>query len=231
MSKLIAEVTRTDTLLEDLIITAKTGRVDTLEWLLQPTNTRSKVSLPLSSDNLNLLLHVACKYGQYEVAKMMIGLGADVNSEVKCKYPLYIVCDAVEENVEIVVLLLESGAKVDVFGSEIDEDDTSDKDYGRTSALMASLERQHTKIAKLLLQRGAMVLDYALNIAAKITSEEGVEIMRILMDKGAEDVVLQVTHTSALYNAVSCINVEGVKLLLENGAKVRFYFVVSVIIC
>jgi len=91
----------------------------------------------LSQKEKNNKLRIASMYGQLEVVKLLIKVGADVNFQDKRKYTALMYASYYDyEN--IVKLLIEVGANVNA------------KDAGGYTALKLAIESENKKIIKLL---------------------------------------------------------------------------------
>ena len=113
---------------------------------------------------------------------------------------------------EIVQILLEKGAEVNVQGG----------DYG--TALGAASAGGHTEIVQILLENGAEVNAEGgrYGTALGVASARGhTEIVQILLEKGAEVNVQGGDYGTALGAASAGGHTEIVQILLENGAEVN----------
>ncbi|OAP54807.1 hypothetical protein AYL99_11255 [Fonsecaea erecta] len=118
-----------------------------------------------------------------------------------------------EGHVEIVKLLLDSGADVNAPG----------KRYSDT-ALQAASAKGHVEIVKLLLDSGADVNapGKRYGTALQMASAKGhVEIVKLLLDSGADVNAPGGYYATALQMASAKGHVEIVKLLLDSGADVN----------
>ncbi|KAF7983630.1 hypothetical protein HWV62_20564 [Athelia sp. TMB] len=147
-----------------------------------------------------------------QAVQTLVSNGADVNKagSESATRPLLIACW--EGHLEIVNVLLEKGADVDVNGGQ----------YG--TALQAASVGGHLKIAKLLLENRADVnkVGGTYGSALQIASAGGhLEIAKLLLEKGADVKIAGGVYSSALQAASKEGHLEIAKLLLENRADVN----------
>jgi ankyrin repeat protein len=122
-------------------------------------------------------LHIACLYGNMEVAKRLVAAnGIDVNKPDNAgRTPLYLACE--NGNLEVAGLLLASRANVNL----------PDKD-GFTPLHFASYNG-HTEVAGLLIDRGADIdaVTHDGVTPLYLASHKGnTEVVRLLIDRGAD---------------------------------------------
>ena len=159
-------------------------------------------------------LHVALKNGRMEIARILLGNGADVNYQgYRCTSPLNIALRC--GFTDLVRLLLDHGA--DLNASDV---------QGQTALHKASLQG-HIEIAKLLLERGANVksrgdVGQAGWTPLLCAAQAGhLEIVQLLLDHGADvNVKLEKPNErwTALHLATYWEHLQVVKVLLERGA-------------
>ncbi|MGV8827077.1 MAG: ankyrin repeat domain-containing protein [Breznakibacter sp.] len=166
--------------------------------------------------------------GQYpEITKLLINAkGIKLNEwniyvqpEVSWKYTALM--DAVAFP-EIVTLLLDKGALVDLQDDWIEWDGKL-KEIGGNTALMLAIGQAgstHTESAKLLLAKGAkMDIQDKLGNTALMDAVHNTEIAKILIDKGAK-IDLQNHGGETALMLAACKYPEVVKLLLDKGANI-----------
>ena len=170
-----------------------------------------------------------------EVVQLLLDRGADINAQggkfgtalqataavYKSEYVIFEPdkgVGAFNRRAEIIRLLLDKGADVNIQGGE----------YG--TALRAAAYRGKVELIHLLLDKGADVnaqggggeYGTALQAAAASSGESMLEVVRLLLDNGA-DVNAQSAggrYGTALHAAAHCSNVEVMRLLVEKGANV-----------
>jgi outer membrane protein TolC len=121
-------------------------------------------------------LHAATYRGNYEIVRMLLEKGADINAATSSGMsPLYIAAN--EGSLEIVKLLVEKGADVNLCGGTV-----------MRSPLQRAAGKGHTEIVKVLVQNGAKI-DFKSSTgwtALHSAAESGYkEIVLILLDQGA----------------------------------------------
>ncbi|KAJ7129103.1 ankyrin repeat-containing domain protein [Mycena filopes] len=163
------------------------------------------------SRNMAEELGSASVRGHYDMVRLLVASGADVNAQ----WGWYgngnaLQAAVVKGHKELVQLLLDHGAKVNVQGG----------DYG--NALQAAAVMGHKELVELLVDHGAEVnkaeYDNALEVAAATGHKE---IVQLLIAHGAE----VNAHGGDYANALQIAAVEGhkeiVQLLIEHGANVN----------
>ncbi|KAL9080321.1 MAG: hypothetical protein Q9157_000908 [Trypethelium eluteriae] len=156
-------------------------------------------------------LYLAAKHGYYEMVKLLLNKGADVNSQGG-DYGNALEEAALEGHEQIVRLLLDKGADVNA----------QDKFSG--NALIAASLKGHGQIVRLLLDKGADVnaRDEFSDNALIAASEKGYEpIVRLLLDKGINIDAQGGPFTNALGAACASGSIGVVKLLLDAGSHLR----------
>ena len=189
-------------------------------------------------------LYLACYNDNTEVAKFLIGHGADVNS--KGKYgstPLILACK--KSNTDLAKLLLEHGADVSSknYYSEVTpllaacgthkpnievvklllehgaEVNSRDKD-GDTPLYWACV-KNNTEVGKELIEHGADVNSgnkYGVTPLTWACVKNNIELVKLLLEHGAEVNIKDEDGKTPLSEACKNNNIEVVKLLLEHGA-------------
>ena len=156
-------------------------------------------------------LILACTNNSFSIAKLLLDAGADVNAQVTDKSTstaLKVVCSIVAPKIDLVQLLVESGAQLVIPGEEI-------------TALAIATIRGHTDIVQYLVSSGAPV---------DAPNEDGVtslmcacrnyrsEIAHFLLTHGADPNIQDQNNTTALHSACYHQITECVELLLAHGA-------------
>jgi len=189
-------------------------------------------------DEVELLLSVAIENRDTERVKILLEKGADVNAYCHDHCPLGLAIE--KEYPEIVKLLLENGADADGFdllcatwkgnkdivamllpekGVDVNAMDITTTDPFMPTPLMDTIERGNIEIMKILIANGANVnaSNYDGQTALDVAIEKGnTEIVQLLMKKGAT-MDKYFTLSSAIYTK----NIEMIKMVIDNGAKVN----------
>ncbi|MBP7077569.1 MAG: ankyrin repeat domain-containing protein [Bacteroidales bacterium] len=193
-------------------------------------------SLLAQNTDLYNLLTEACRFNDYEMAKMLIEEGADVNEKDYNGYtPLHIAVER-ESAIELVRLLIDKGADVN---AAISENDTYWPGY---TPVLLTLQNGYLEIAKLLIENGADVnaktsgesnsiyIDpaytflsgySALHLALK---NEYFDIARLLIEKGADANAKTSNNDfyypgyTPLHFAIQAGNTDIAKLIIKKGA-------------
>ena len=199
-----------------MVNAAQSGNYQKVDELLKKgvdVNGPGKYELPTSRGirGYNNALEAACYGGHYDIAKLLVSKGADVNfSSIFGKTPLY--SAVYGGNIDIVKLLLDNGAKVNLG----------------ESALLAALKQNQTEIAALLIDKGANVNymeESGLSPLKEAVRIGSIEIVKKLLDNNAiiNDKRAEFgnhAHTP-LWVAVSMGHTNIVKLLLDEGADIN----------
>jgi ankyrin repeat protein len=112
-------------------------------------------------------LYSALIYGYKEIAKSLIELGAEVNILCGSKGTLPLTIAATNGDVDMVKLLLESGANINM-------------DSYNSSPLESACEKGHFDIAKILLRGGADLSAKVLMNCKRLTKDKHPEIYRLI---------------------------------------------------
>jgi ankyrin repeat protein len=150
-------------------------------------------------------LAYAAEYGHYELARLLLDKGADVDAQGG--YLGNALQVASYEGHEVVVrLLLEKGANVNAQGGL----------YG--GALRAASSIGHEAVVRLLLEKGADAQYYG-NVLGAASYGGREAVVRVLLEKGV--------NAQYYGNALEAASSEGyeavVRLLLEKGADAQYY--------
>jgi len=159
---------------------------------------------------LGQLLHLSCRFGDLDIARLLVDRGADVSSAGKNGWtPLHTASRRGYE--AIAQLLFDWGANFSA----------ADKD-GRTPLHIAS-ERGHEAVAQLLVDWGADVssADEYWWTPLHIASDRGHEaVARLLLDRGADVMAAGKDGQTPLYFASESGHEEVARLLVDRGAGV-----------
>ena len=166
----------------------------------------------------NTLLCSACYQRNFELIKLLIIKGADVNQRgISNRTPLMIIChpeeqiNNLDEMIEIINLLLDNEASIN-----------SINDFGLTALNYACITK-NIVIVELLLQRGASI--DIINIRNETIlyyacTHSNIEVIKLLLKYGADKIINN--GISPLFVACNNRNMELLELLLQNGAKTNF---------
>jgi ankyrin repeat protein len=189
-----------------------------------------------NSHNLNFdtPLNQAALNNNYEICKLLIENGADVNYRSSRLYtPLHAVCyykrkegDSTSSRYELAKLLIENGAEINVENFEGD------------TPLHLAASGGHYEIVKLLIESGASINkrnysgDYysggtplhsalALSHRTEDTWENKYNICKLLIENGADVNAKNDCDNTPLHEAASGGHYEICGLLMENGADIN----------
>jgi ankyrin repeat protein len=184
---------------EGLIQAAAAGNAAAVEELLQQgadINAQGRFG--------NTPLMMAVQSDKVDMVKLLLKKGADPDGLGGAA--LLTAIDG--DNLEIVKLLLEGGANTDVAEND------------GTTPLTKAVQRNHTAMVKLLLEKGANPNTWSppLYFAA---GQGDVEVVRLLLDHGADINETNANQTTALHQATLNGRAAVVKLLIERGAKIE----------
>lgn len=183
-----------------LIIAASKGDLVTTKLLLAKG---ANINIVSKDKGSNTALTMAIGSSNYEVASYLISAGADVN--ICCMEntsPLSVA--ALRGNAEIVKQLIEAGA------------DLNTKTIHEAYPLVIALTTDHIDIAKMLIEAGAELQPSALHAAIDL---ENIEIVRMLLERGADPNLPYNSGYSPLVRSISVKNYAIAELLLQHGAS------------
>ena len=187
---------------------------------LEIVNSLIKAGAKVDANHHNdTALRCAASCGHFEIVKTLIAQNADVN-KVNLEGASALTCAAKNGHIEVVKILIDQNAdvdKVDKFGT----------------AIMLAISKGHNDIVKLLLGKGANVNltnkwgETALSCAVVADKEDNVEVVKLLLEKGAwtdsrhgdnDKTLLQIIAEKEIHTAEHLIIA---KLLLEKGADLE----------
>ncbi|NPV00043.1 MAG: hypothetical protein HPY53_01560 [Brevinematales bacterium] len=159
----------------------------------------------------------ACMRGLYDIVKLLITSGADVNQRnepgrTALHYAAQMETCFTDKEYEIFELLIASGADVNA----VDE-------YNRSPLLSYSVARTDIRIIKLLVDHGAdvnVINDYNETIVYKLCHEGTPEILEYLISVGANIHVKSRSGCTPLLWAATMNNPGYVSVLLDHGADI-----------
>ena len=149
-------------------------------------------------------LILACRNNSISIAKLLLEAGANVNAQVIDKWSstaLKVVCSLNISNMDLIELLVQSGAQVVVPGE-------------RVTALGFAAANGHTDIVQYLISKGAPVNDAQMYACCYGRSE----IVHFLLTHGADPNIQDQNNNTALHSACYSQMTECVELLLAHGA-------------
>lgn len=173
-------------------------------------NEKIKYQRKFGMDDQSTPLIIAIEFSVYDVARLLIENGADVNVVVEGESALKMAVE--NKSLEMTKLLLDRGAEVN-----LPEPETM---VFRTPLSIAA-GNGSVEIAKLLIERGANVnsKSHPLFSAAYANS---IEIAKLLIQHGANIDQKTLDGRTPLYMALERGSYEMVKLLIENGTDVNW---------
>ena len=152
----------------------------------------------------------AVEIGNVEVVKCLIKHGAQVDlKDNRGKSALEVGCE--KGNIVVVEGLLKVGAEGLSSG---------DVQYSVHSSFNTAVEHNHTKLVKWFLE-SVNITNIPVSALFFAIDNQSIEMIRLLLDHGAQANLQNERKVSALMLAVSKGNVEVVKELLEGGADVN----------
>lgn len=152
-------------------------------------------------------LHCAAQIGNMSIVKVLVEAGADTNAKNRNGYtPLY--CAASHGNYDVCVYLIDNGALVHL-----------PSEAGHT-ALFAAVRNNHLDICEMLVKRGANInfVSKSGTVLHTACFYGRVEIVRFLLDNGADCTLTNANSTTPLLHAALNGNAEICRLLLSHGA-------------
>ncbi|KAF7983634.1 hypothetical protein HWV62_20572 [Athelia sp. TMB] len=158
-------------------------------------------------------LYYACFTGSLQAVQTLVSNEADVNKAGREAATRPLLIASSEGHLDIVNVLLEKGADIDVKGGFC------------ASALQAASAEGHLEMAKLLLKNGADVNNAGGTYGSALqaaSARDRLEITKLLLENGADVNIAGGAYGSALQAASAGGHLEIAKLLVENGADVNF---------
>ncbi|RDW63304.1 hypothetical protein BP6252_10849 [Coleophoma cylindrospora] len=175
-------------------------------------------NIPHGKQNHIKLLMAAIKEKNYNIVKLLLDKGADVNAHgrqgMRNVTPLLSAIEGCQDN--IIKLLLDKGANVNAQGMQ--------GWWKTTTPLLSAIERNQEDLIKVFLDKGADVDTQGeertspLFFAIKRNQDN---VVKILLDKGADVNTQGTGKTSPLLFAIKRNQDNIVKLLLDEGADVN----------
>lgn len=161
----------------------------------------------------NKCLRIASIYGHYELVRMLLDRGADINDR-GAPYSDALQAAAYGSHIEIINLLLDRGAEVNLRGGSLD------------TAIQAAAVTDSSETLEFLLNRGADInaqggmYGTALIAACRVATPDSV---MVLLNRGANVNIRGADDGSALQAAVTNSNLDRhvIQSILDHGADVN----------
>jgi len=190
-------------------------------------------------------LYLAAREGHFEVVRLLVEYGAEVNPKASDGYPAYspIFAAIYHKRDRIVEFLLKNGVELDIYLAAAlgdlenlkrllaDEDDINSLNikrnepfFGGASLLHLAICRDSMPVAEFLLEKGADIHirnksgDTPLHHAAKYNA---LAVAQLLIEKGAKLDAEPEKEDTPLHRACRYGHVEMIELLLDNGAEIN----------
>ncbi|XP_057317896.1 ankyrin-3-like [Microplitis mediator] len=154
-------------------------------------------------------LGIACEWGNFELVKILVNAGADINKISNHAMPLYWAVD--KPNYQIVKYLIDRNAHVNII-------------YNGTTLLYRAVESESIKIVEFLLKNGAEVNainDYGETSLTVAVNKDNLELVKILINAGAQVNLSNDKNYSPLHWAVQRSNYSTTQYLIEQGAEIN----------
>lgn len=195
-----------------LMYAAEKGMVNIVQLLLdknaelEAQNGTGMTAMMFAADRIE-----SSKNEGYEIIKVLIGKGADVNATNAHGTPLMYALR--RKNIKIAHLLLENGAKVDV------------RDVHKGTPLMLAVSAKDINMVNVLLNKGvdvnAVSADGYTALMSAVDTQE-VDMVKALLGKGANVNAKDSSGNSVLMLAASAKDANIVVALVEKGADVNY---------
>jgi ankyrin repeat protein len=155
-------------------------------------------------------IHTAARQGNLKEVRRQLAWGVNVNKSHLFTRDTPLIEAAANGHMEVVKLLIENGADVNLKGEAW---------YG---PLHAAAAKGHLEVVKILLENGADVNIFHHNKPLHNAAMNGhIEVARILLAHGADINAKGTDEAAPLHTAVSNNQLEMVKWLLSKGANVN----------
>ena len=163
-----------------------------------------------SLDDASTPLHLTSRQGHVEVARMLVGRGANMSAQDEDgRTPLHWACR--EGHVDMARMLVERGA------------DVLAQDKDRWTPLHGASREGHMNVVRMLVERGADVSAQDKHMWTPLhwASREGdLDVVRMLVERGADVSVQDKDGWTPLHGASTEGHVDVVRMLVERGADV-----------
>ncbi|KAJ5963696.1 uncharacterized protein N7479_003572 [Penicillium vulpinum] len=180
------------------------GHVDIVRMLLEKGN-----EINNGSDGSKAPLYCACLNGHHQVAEILLQWKPDIITANGGWVPL--ISASLNGSVDIVLLLIERGADVNVLDND-----------GKTP-LYSACRAGHIEVVRILLDKGADI-DYQSqqrSTAIDVASYNGyLDIVLLLIERGADVNVMDKIGDTPLYSTCYEYHMDVMRLLLDRGADV-----------
>ena len=207
-----------------LTIAIEKGNSDVVKLLIEKLTAQTGSGLPSAVEQgsvvpvnvqslLTSALLLAMRKRHYEVFKLLVGGGADVNVQDNDRYGYFPLMYATEDRYcDVIKQLIKKGAEVNM------------QNNGGRSALMVASVNGHCEAVEQLIEKGAEVNmqdNSGRSALTEASTYRRCDVVKLLLEKGAKVNVQTKIGQSALMLASQYGNCDVVKLLLEKGAEVN----------
>ena len=184
-----------------------------IEHAIKTKNIELVKLLTSKGDNINfkqLNTNIAVESGTYEILEFLLSKGADANYGGEWKNPLHYAAK-IKNSTKTIDLLLQKGAKINAKSGNACNNFTP-VDY--------AVEEQNIENVKFLVSKGANI--HTNNTLTSAVKNQNYDLTDFLIKSGYNVNKIDNNNQTALFYASGCcININILKLLLKNGAKVK----------
>lgn len=192
---------------QDIYTAVSDGNVEMVRQSLE----KDPGLLNLKNKDLLTPLNLAADRGQFEVAALLLKMGADPSvGDNENSQPIHLA--AISGSIPIVDLLLGKGVDIDT------------RDFNQMTPLLFATSRGKSDMARHLIERGADVKAKSITGLTALymsTIYGDVEIMKLMVGKGAKVNTSTDEGFTPLHTAASYGRTDAMKFLIENGADIN----------